>query len=187
MENIKENQVETVETVENEVENVEEVKETRTFTEEEVNKLKQSAEDKVRTEYTKRIKALESELKEYKPRTLTDEEKALQDKIKALEDKEKELEFKERNIKLQDTLKNNGLDAQLAKYLNLQGVQDIESYVGEVAEVLKTQIKNSNTYKPNAHKSEDNSITKAQFSKMSYADRLNLFKTNEELYKQLSK
>lgn len=99
MENIKENQVETVE-------NVEEVKETRTFTEEEVNKLKQSAEDKVRTEYTKRIKALESELKEYKPKTLTDEEKALQDKIKALEDKEKELEFKERNIKLQDTLKN---------------------------------------------------------------------------------
>ncbi|WP_052113122.1 hypothetical protein [Clostridium novyi] len=186
MENIKN---ETVETVENEVENVEveQVEETKTFTEEEVNKLKQSAEDKVRTEYSKRIKALESELEEFRPKTPTNEEKALQDKIKALEDKEKELEFKERNIKLQDTLKNNGLDGQLAKYLNLQGVEDIESYVGEVSEVLKTQINKSNTYKPNTHKSKDNSITKSQFSKMSYADRLNLFKTNEALYKQLSK
>lgn len=185
MENIKENvNLEKIEDVETEGE---ELKKTKTFTEEEVNKLKQSAEDKVRTEYTKRIKALENELTELRPKTLTDEEKALQDKIKALEDKEKELEFKERNIKLQDTLKNNGLDRQLAKYLNLQGVEDIESYVGEVADVLKSQTKNSNTYKPNTHKSKDNSITKEQFSKMSYADRLNLFKTNEELYKQLSK
>src|SRR3712207_5477538 len=94
----------------------------KTFTEEEVNKLKQSAEDKVRTEYTKRIKALESELKEYKPKTLTEEEKSLQDKLKAIEDKEKELAKKEMEFKMAETLENNGLTKQLAKYLNLQGV-----------------------------------------------------------------
>lgn len=159
----------------------------KTFTEEEVNKLKQSAEDKVRTEYTKRIKALESELKEYKPKTLTEEEKSLQDKLKAIEDKEKELAKKEMEFKMAETLENNGLTKQLAKYLNLQGVEDIESYVGEVKEILNNHLTN-NSFKPNKHSNNNNNtITKEEFKKMDYSKRIKLYNTNKELYNLLSK
>ncbi len=151
----------------------------------ELSKKIQSAEDRVRTEYSKKIKALEEQLKELQPKELSTEEKAFQDKLQALEQKEKEIARKEMEIKVSETLKNNGLDAQLSKYLNLQGVEDIESYIKEIKEVLNIQL-STNTYKPNAHKGTEG-ITKEQFNKMSYADRLNLFKNNEELYKQLSK
>lgn len=146
----------------------------------------QSAEDRVRTKYIKKIKALEEQLKELKPKELSAEEKALQDKLQALEQREKEIARREMELKVCETLRKNGLDAQLSKYLNLQGVEDIESYIQEIKAVLGSQL-STNTYKPNAHKGQTEGITKEQFNRMSYVDRLNLFKSNEELYRQLSK
>ncbi len=155
---------------------------------EEISKKIQSETDKVRTEYTKKIKALEEQLKELQPVEPTEEEKALQDKLQALEQKEKEIAKKEMEIKVAETLSKNGLPQQLNKYLSIEEVQDVESYLQEFKEIINSQIANSNsTYKPNNHKGQSESISKDQFAKMSYSDRLNLFKTNEELYKQLSK
>ena len=181
--------MENLENMEQVTQNEEKVKEVADPKDNDTELIKkiQSAEDRVRTKYIKKIKALEEQLKELKPKELSAEEKALQDKLKALEQREKEIARKEMEIKVSETLRKNGLDAQLSKYLNLQGVEDVESYIKEIKEVLNSQFSNTNIYKPNAHKRQTEGITKEQFNKMSYVDRLNLFKTNEELYKQLSK
>ncbi|MBE6066188.1 MAG: hypothetical protein E7211_00590 [Clostridium lundense] len=160
------------------------------FTEEELNKKIQSETDKVRTEYSKKIKDYEAKIKELTPIQKSDEELEIEARLKALEDKEKEVQAKELELKVSETLENNGLPKQLAKYLNIQGTEDLESYLGEVKEVLTKHLNDTslnNTYKPNSHQTTKDTITKEQFNKMSYMERLNIFKTNEELYNKLSK
>lgn len=193
MENL-ENQID--ETTEEVIDKIDENKETqetvevKTFTEEEVLKKLQSETDKVRTEYSKKIKEMENKIKELSPVEKTQAELDLENRIKSLEDKEKEIQAKELELKVAETLENNGLTKQLSKYLNLQGVEDIESYVKEVSEVLSKHLADTslnNTYKPNKHTATKDVITKEQFNKMSYMERLNIFKTNEELYNKLNK
>lgn len=57
-----------MENLNNQTTAAEEKTETKTFTEEDVNKIKQGAEDRIRTEYSKKIKALEQELETFKPK-----------------------------------------------------------------------------------------------------------------------
>lgn len=182
MENEKVQVTETTEVKTEEIKAEETKTEVKTYTEEEVQKLLkngiQSETDRVRTEYSKKLKEKDDNSKNYG------------DKLKELEQKEKEIQAKEKLIKVSETLKNNGLDSELAKYINLQGAEDLESYVGEVAEILKKHITDStinNSYKPSSHAGNKDTISKDEFMKMSYADRVNLFKSNEELYKRLSK
>lgn len=157
--------------------------ETKTFTEEEVSKKVQSETDKVRTEYSSKIKGLEDELNKYKPKQPTEKEKQLQDRIKEFEEKERLFSLKEKTIKVQDQLNTLGLPKELGKYINVG--DDVETSLKELSDILK-DYKSNNGYIPRGHK-ETTGITKEQFSKMSYKDRLNLFKTNTELYNQLSR
>ena len=159
--------------------------ETKTFTEEELQKKVQSAEDRVRTEYSKKVKELEQELKGLKPKEKTEAEIELEERIKALEDKEKELQKKELELKVSKTLENNGLPSQLAKYLNTTGVEDVESYLGEIKEVLNKHLVD-NSFKPKDHAGNKTSITKEQFKKMSLIQKQELYKENEALYNKLA-
>ena len=144
-----------------------------------VNKVIQSETDKVRTEYSKKIKDLESKL----PKQMTDEEKALDKRIKALEEREKAIAEKEYMTTVQGKLKDKGLNEQLAQYLNVQGVEDLETYIEDIAKVVGSQMQE---YKPRGHESNVG-VTKEQFSKMSYVERMNLFENNRALYDALSK
>ncbi|NFS07363.1 DUF4355 domain-containing protein [Clostridium botulinum] len=165
-------------------------KEIKTFTEEELQKKLQSETDRVRTEYSKKIKAMEEELKELKPKEKSDAELEMEQRIKTLEDKEKEVQAKELELKISKTLSDNGLPSQLSRYINLQGVEDVESYLGEVKEVLTEHINNTalnNSFKPQNHNSNKEVVSKEQFNKMSYMERQKLYETNQELYKKLSK
>jgi hypothetical protein len=142
------------------------------YTKEEVTKLLQSETDKVRTEYVKKVKELESKLPPEKS------EKELE-----LEKKEQELLAKEREFKIRETLEKNQLPAELAKFLSTG--EDIESVVNELSEVLNKHMLN-NSYKPTNKKNNDG-ISKEQFAKMGYIERMNLFENNPELYSKLSK
>lgn len=193
MENLENKINETTEEVIDKNDENKETQETvnvKTFTEEEVNKKLQSETDRVRTEYSKKIKEYEEKLKELTPATKSDAELEIEARLKALEDKEREVQAKELELKVSETLENNGLPKQLAKYINIQGAEDLESYLGEVKEVLSKHLADTslnNTYKPNKHTATKDMITKEQFNKMSYMERLNIFKTNEELYNKLNK
>ena len=145
-----------------------------------VSKLIQSETDKVRTEYSTKIK----ELEKYKPIEKSESEIALEERLKALETKEQELNKRERLDKVSNTLKEKGLNSELAKYINVADDVDLETYINDIAKVIGEQA----TYVPNKGNSKANgNITKADFSKMNYSERTNLYNTNKELYDILSK
>ncbi|ELC8350324.1 hypothetical protein QYB82_001132 [Clostridium perfringens] len=146
-----------------------------------VQKYVQAEGDKIRTKYSKQIKDLESKV----PKEKTEEELALEKRVKDLETREKELTRKETLTNAKVLLTGKGLDSQLADYLNLEGVKNLETYVDDIAKVVVKQTKNS--YVPKGHEKADGNITKEQFSKMSYVERCNLYETNKQLYDILSK
>ncbi|EJT6153714.1 hypothetical protein N2W29_001789 [Clostridium perfringens] len=146
-----------------------------------VQKYVQAEGDKIRTKYSKQIKDLENKV----PKEKTEEELALEKRVKDLETREKELTRKETLTNAKVLLTGKGLDSQLADYLNLEGVKNLETYVDDIAKVVVKQTKNS--YVPKGHEKADGNITKEQFSKMSYVERCNLYETNKQLYDILSK
>ncbi|WP_195381606.1 capsid assembly scaffolding protein Gp46 family protein [Clostridium perfringens] len=145
-----------------------------------VSKYLQSEQDKIRGKYSKQIKELESKL----PKEKTEEELAFEKRVAELETREKELAKKERLTTAKGILSSKGLDTQLTDYLNFKGVEDLETYVDNIAKVVGKQAK---SYVPKGHEKADGNITKEQFSKMSYSERCNLYDTNPKLYEILSK
>lgn len=149
-----------------------------------VTKLVQSETDKVRTKYSSELKTVNDELAQYKPKQKSDSELALEQRIANLEAKEKELANKERAMTIADKLKAKGLPSELAQYLNVG--EDIDGSIDKVGDTLSNyflgQVSN-----PSGNHATNKRITKADFAKMSYAERAKLFQENNELYKALSK
>ncbi|AEY67847.1 hypothetical protein [Clostridium sp. BNL1100] len=143
---------------------------------EDFEKALQSESDKIRTKYVQEKKILEDELAKLRPK-----EKELEAKQQELLAKEAELKAKEKQYLIQDALTKNNLPAGLAKYLNSD---DVEGMAKEVTEILNTHLL-SGSFKPSTHQKNEG-ITKEQFQKMNYAQRMELFKTNPELYKKLA-
>ena len=149
-----------------------------------VTKLVQSETDKVRTKYSSELKTVNDELAQYKPKQKSDSELALEQRIANLEAKEKEVANKERAMTIADKLKAKGLPSELAQYLNLG--EDIDGSIDKVGDTLGNyflgQVSN-----PTGNHSTNKGITKADFAKMSYAERAKLFQENNELYQALNK
>lgn len=150
------------------------------YLDEQVRTAVQKETDKVRTKYNKEIKTYETTIQELQgkiPREKSEEELGWE-KEKAEFEKEK-MQFN-----LQKQLSDKGLDSKLAQYLNVQGVENLETYLNELTEVIGKPTTNS--YKPKSHVTATN-LTKADFQKMNYNERINLYNTNKELYDSLSK
>lgn len=141
------------------------------LTKEEFDKAIQSAEDTVRTDYVKKLKALEDKLPPQKT------EKELE-----LETKEKELLAKEREYKIKDMLETNQLPTGLSKYIS---AEDVDVAGKEIATILNDYLLN-NSHKPKKHNNGGDAITKEQFKNMNYSERIKLEQTNPELYKKLA-
>ena len=151
-----------------------------------MNKLLQSETDKVRTEYSKKLKDSTEELNKYKPKDKSESEIELEKRLKILEDKEKEVAKKEKLLNISDQLKEQGLPSQLAKYLSGVEIDKVETEIGSLKDIFNA-AKIDTSYKPDSHKPKVESVTKEQFLKMSYMDRVNLFNSNKDLYNKLSK
>ena len=151
---------------------------------EDVQKLIQSESDKVRTEYSKKLKALEDELSQFKPAEKSDAEKKLESKLADLEQKEKEIAEKERKIKVQETLAENELPKELASYISISGDEDISTITTQIGEILNQHLMNK-SYKPQKHKATEG-MTKEQFQKLNYSQRVEVYESNPTLYQKLS-
>lgn len=147
-----------------------------------VKKLIQGEGDRVRTEYTTKLKELQAKL----PKEKSKEEITLESRLKTLEDKENELNKRERLNKVSSKLKEKGLNEELSKYLNIGDIEGdgLNTYLDDVVKVLGV---GSNAYKPSNHATSTSAITKEQFKNMDYTERTNLYTTNKTLYDQLSK
>ena len=84
-----------------------------------VQKYVQSETDKVRTDYSQKLKTANDELAKLKPVEKSDAEKALEERIAALENREKELANRERAMSVAAKLKKKELPEGLAKYLTV--------------------------------------------------------------------
>ncbi|MDA3731433.1 hypothetical protein PBV87_08080 [Niameybacter massiliensis] len=145
-----------------------------------VKKLLQSETDRIRTEYSTKIKDLE----QYKPKEKSQAEIDLENRLKVLEDKEREIANKERQSRLHAKLGEKGLSAELSKYLRFDD-ENFDTQVEEFASVMNKTLLDS-SYKPSNHKSNKDAITKEQFSGMGYMERAKLQETNPTLYTKLS-
>lgn len=147
-----------------------------------VQKLIQSAEDRVRTDYSQKLKDANAELAKYKPSPKSETEKALEQRIAQLEQREADIAKKERTMTVANALKAKGLPEGLGEYLNIG--EDIEADIEKVGAALGNYFLH-NSAKPSDHR-KSQGTTKEQFRKMSYNERMELFNSNPELYKALS-
>lgn len=157
-------------------------KESVTLTKAELDKRIQSAEDKLRTSYTKTIKELESKISELSPVEKTPEQIDLEKRLAALETKEKEIADRERKALVQEQLVNGGLDKGLADYL--KDDVDIDALSSLVNEIVKSRLK-SNGYVPQDHSSDDK-VTPEDFKNMTYTQRVALQTNKPDLFRRLS-
>ena len=133
-----------------------------------VEKVSQASSDKIRTEYSAKIKELEAKIPQPKSEQETEIEKRL-----------KELEAKESHYLLKDKLSELGLPSELSSYL--KGADGLEQF-----QEVVNQMTLNGSYKPKEHKKTESTITKDQFSKMNYKQRADLYESQPDLYKQLS-
>jgi len=171
----------TTETVETVTENTETTAtietpvETVQITKEEFDKKIQSETDKVRTEYSKKIKELENQVKQLTPVTKSDAELDFEKRLAALEEREKAMALTEK-------LAGKGISNEFSAFLR----PDVD--VDALSVALENYLKNkatANSYVPNGHKSGD-SLTKEDFKNLSMAEKEKLYTTNPELYKTLA-
>lgn len=148
-----------------------------------VQKLLQSHEDRIRTDYSKKLKDANDELAKYKPKEKSDSEKALEERIANLEAKEREIANKEKAMTIANKLKEKELPTELAKYLNLG--DDVDKSIDELGAMLGNYFLDGSN-KPTNHQTHKG-LTKKDFAKMSYSERAKLFSENPQLYNALVK
>lgn len=136
-------------------------------------KFQQSTEDRIRTTYSEKIKGLETELAKVKPQELTDDQKKI-----------KELEKELNQTKFNNKLKSLGVSDELASYLRSD--IDVDKF-SKFYDTLKTTSNNGQeNFVPSQNQNNGAGITKEQFHKMSYDEKVKLYTENAELYSQLS-
>lgn len=159
--------------------NENENKDVVTMSTEDFQKKIQSETDKVRTEYSKRVKELEARIKELTPTQKTEAELDFEKRLA-------ELEAKEKKIAMLDSLKDNNLSSDFYDYL--KDGSDIEAFAKFYNDALNTAVQNkikADGYVPNGHKSGE-TITKDDFKKMNMTDKEKLFAENPDLYRTLA-
>lgn len=161
--------------MENQEANVQEVQEQEpemlTMSQGDFDKAIQSAADKVRTEKTKEIKALEDKLAELTPTELTPEQARIA-----------ELEAELSANKQQAALTNKGVSADLLPFLK-DGV-DADELVSVLDQLVNSRLA-ANGYVPQGH-SANEGINAEQFKAMSYQSKAELYAKNPTAYKMLS-
>lgn len=111
--------------------------------------------------------------------------KELQAQLDAIKAEKEQAELLNANI---GKLKENGLDTSLAKYIKTdEDILFFKDLIGNSVQAgIQAKLGDSN-YKPPVTAGDVNSITKEQFNRMGYKERLDLFNTNKELYDELTK
>lgn len=114
----------------------------KTFTEDEVNGLIQSAKDEQMKAELEPLHQQIKELEQFKPVQKTDTEIALEQKANELFEKEKAL-----------TLKEAGLQ-EFAVFFIVDNIDDLQMKIEQFNKILTSKLLD-NTYKPESHKTSD--------------------------------
>ena len=111
-------------------------------------------------------------------------------KIKELEEKMAKYEAEKAEALMLETnrnkLKESGLNTDLARFIKEDS--DIDFFKNLINDSVKAEVKNklgNSSYRPPVVDNHSSTITKEQFNKMGYKERLNLYNENKELYEKL--
>ena len=156
---------------------------TVTMSKADYDKAIQAAEDRVRTKYSKDIKALEKKVAELTPVQKTEAELAIEQRLAELERKEQEADAKAKALNLKTVLQAHSLDTTIADYL--KDDVDADAFSAVIEKVVSARLA-AGGYKPTGHQTNQ-PVTKEQFDKMSYDERAELYNRSPEVYKRLKK
>ena len=129
---------------------------------------------------------LEEEIKKRDTSNLTPEQiqlRELQAQLDAMKAEKEQAELLNANI---SKLKENGLNTDLARFIKEDS--DIDFFKNLINDSVKAEVKNklgNSSYRPPVVDNNSNTITKEQFNKMGYKERLNLYNNDKELYEKL--
>lgn len=154
---------------------------TVTMSKADYDKAIQAAEDRVRTKYSKDIKALEKKVAELTPVQKTEAELAIEQRIAELERKEQEADAKAKTLSLKTALQAHSLDADIADYLKTD--VDADAFSAAIEKVVAARLAASG-YKPTGHQTNQ-LVTKEEYDKMSYDERVELYRRDPEMWKRL--
>ena len=138
------------------------------FKEEELPKL---IDDAIKAESNKGLSPEQVQLKE------------LQAQLDAMKAEKEQAELLNSNVR---KLKDVGLNTDLARFIKEDS--DIDFFKNLINDSVKTEVKNKlghSSYKLPAVDNNMNTITKEQFNKMGYKERLKLYNEDKELYEKL--
>lgn len=152
-----------------------------TYTEDEVSKKIQSAEDKLRTSYSKQIKDLQDQIKKLSPVEKSESEIAIENRLAELEKAQAEVNAQKAFLSLQDTLQGKGIDKALATFLKTD--VDVDAFVTAFNNAMKEVTKDKG-YVPDSHNTGDK-ITAEEWSRMRYSEKVDIMNKSPELYKRL--
>lgn len=154
-----------------------------TMTQEEFNKAIQSAEDKLRTKYSKEIKSLQDKVKELSPVQKSEGELELEKRLAELEDKQREVDEREKILKLQAALQKASLDVGMADYIKPD--TDIEQFASAINAIVDSRVKSAG-FQPSGH-ANNQGMTKEKWSNLRYSEKAKFMETNPELAKTFLK
>ena len=158
-----------------------------------VQKMIQSESDKVRTEYSKKLKEKEKEIEKIKVEKMTDEEKKMHEfeKIQAELQAYKQKALEGDAVAL---LSKNSLPVELVPFVLGENTEAIEQNVSSLNSIFTKAVQEATAEKFKGlgtdHKggaSAANTITKEDFMKMDAIERTKFFNDYPELYAEYTK
>ena len=129
---------------------------------------------------------LEEEIKKRDTSNLTPEQiqiKEMQAQLDAMKAEKEQAELLNANVR---KLKESGLNTDLARFIKEDS--DIDFFKNLINDSVKAEVKNklgNSSYRPPVVDNHSSTITKEQFNKMGYKERLNLYNENKDLYEKL--
>ena len=169
--------------------------ETKTYTQEEVDKLLQSEVDRrITSALKKQAKSNEAKIKEaQKLAQMNESEKfqyELEQREKAIEEKEKALALAENKNEASKILADKGLSLSLVDFVIAEDAETMNSNIRLLEKAFKDSVKREvekrlGSSAPKKNLPPDETITKEQAKKMGIRERQQLLMNNPELYAQL--
>ena len=169
--------------------------ETKTYTQEEVDKMLQSEVDRrITSALKKQAKSNEAKIKEaQKLAQMNESEKfqyELEQREKAIAEKEKALALAENKNEAGKILADKGLSLSLVDFVVAEDAETMNSNIRLLEKEFKDSVKREvekrlGSSAPKKNLPPDETITKEQAKKMGIRDRQQLLMNNPELYNQL--
>lgn len=170
--------------------------ETKTYTQEEVDALLQQETDRrVTSALQKQQRKFEAEKAEAEKLRDMDEaqkkEYEFNKRVAELEAKEKEFALTQNKLSASKVLADRGLPIQFVDYIVAEDAESMMTNINEFEKAWKAALADAVNARlaspaPKGKTAPQTGLTKEQFQKMTISQQADLYKTNPELYKQMT-